>query len=66
MLRDAKRRQTAKDYAQVRVRLMAMKRNDILPIELRVSFQCFFYYLFIEKTHNNYKLHHQQFIHYFN
>lgn len=35
MLRDAKRRKLAKDYAELRVRIMAMKRNDILPIELR-------------------------------
>lgn len=32
-----KRRKMAKDYAVERVRLLAMKRNDVLPIEIRVS-----------------------------
>ncbi|KAF7392524.1 hypothetical protein HZH66_008357 [Vespula vulgaris] len=35
MRRDAKRRKMAGQYAEERLRLVAMKRNDILPIEIR-------------------------------
>ncbi|XP_035736731.1 28S ribosomal protein S14, mitochondrial-like [Vespa mandarinia] len=35
MRRDAKRRKLAGEYAEERLRLVAMKRNDILPIEIR-------------------------------
>ncbi|OAD57919.1 28S ribosomal protein S14, mitochondrial [Eufriesea mexicana] len=35
MIRDVKRRKMAEDYAPERLRLLAMKRNDILPAELR-------------------------------
>ncbi|XP_058803310.1 small ribosomal subunit protein uS14m [Phymastichus coffea] len=34
-LRDMKRRKLAKDYAEERLRLVSMKRNDILPVEIR-------------------------------
>lgn len=37
MRRDAKRRSLAGQYAEERLRLVAMKRNDILPIEIRVT-----------------------------
>ena len=36
MKRDVKRRKFVKAYAPTRVRLVSMKRNDILPIEIRV------------------------------
>lgn len=36
MIRDLKRRKMAKDYAEERLRLVAMKRNNILPVEIRV------------------------------
>lgn len=36
MIRDLKRRKMAKDYAVERLRLLAMKRNTILPMEIRV------------------------------
>ncbi|XP_033360337.1 28S ribosomal protein S14, mitochondrial [Bombus vosnesenskii] len=35
MIRDIKRRKMAKDYAEERLRLLAMKRNTILPLEIR-------------------------------
>ncbi|XP_017879877.1 28S ribosomal protein S14, mitochondrial [Ceratina calcarata] len=35
MIRDVKRRKLAEKYAPERLRLVAMKRNDILPLELR-------------------------------
>ncbi|XP_066583624.1 small ribosomal subunit protein uS14m [Prorops nasuta] len=35
MKRDMKRRACAKEYAPMRVRLVSMKRNDILPEEIR-------------------------------
>ncbi|CAK9807738.1 28S ribosomal protein S14, mitochondrial [Anthophora plagiata] len=34
MIRDAKRRRMAKEYADERLRLVAMKRNNILPPEI--------------------------------
>lgn len=36
MIRDLKRRKLAEKYAEERLRLVAMKRNDILPLEIRV------------------------------
>ncbi|XP_071876888.1 mitochondrial ribosomal protein S14 [Bombus fervidus] len=35
MIRDIKRRKMAKDHAEERLRLLAMKRNNILPVEIR-------------------------------
>ncbi|XP_032670813.1 28S ribosomal protein S14, mitochondrial [Odontomachus brunneus] len=35
MKRDMKRRRWTKKYAEERLRLVVMKRNDILPIEIR-------------------------------
>ncbi|KOX78930.1 28S ribosomal protein S14, mitochondrial [Melipona quadrifasciata] len=35
MIRDLKRRKLAEKYAEERLRLVAMKRNDILPLEIR-------------------------------
>ncbi|KAH0949323.1 hypothetical protein HN011_007015 [Eciton burchellii] len=35
VIRDIKRRKWAKQYAEERLRLLAMKRNDILPLEFR-------------------------------
>ncbi|KAG5314366.1 RT14 protein, partial [Acromyrmex insinuator] len=35
VLRDQKRRRWAKEYAEERLRLVALKRNDILPIEIK-------------------------------
>lgn len=35
MIRDVKRRQMAKEYAIDRLRLVSLKRNDIIPVELR-------------------------------
>lgn len=35
--RDRKRRRWAKEYAEERLRLLALKRNNILPIEINVS-----------------------------
>lgn len=35
MIRDLKRRKMAKEYAEERLRLVAMKRNTILPVEIR-------------------------------
>ncbi|XP_043604131.1 28S ribosomal protein S14, mitochondrial [Bombus pyrosoma] len=35
MIRDVKRRKMAKEYAEERLRLVAMKRNTILPVEIR-------------------------------
>ena len=35
MTRDVKRRRLARDYAPERLRLVAMKRNNILPFEIR-------------------------------
>lgn len=36
-LRDMRRRKLAKEYAPERLRLVAMKRNDILPPEVQVK-----------------------------
>lgn len=35
MIRDYKRRQMSKDYAVDRIRLVALKRNNIIPPEIR-------------------------------
>ncbi|XP_014475091.1 PREDICTED: 28S ribosomal protein S14, mitochondrial [Dinoponera quadriceps] len=35
MRRDMKRRNWAKQYSEERLRLVVMKRNDILPVEIR-------------------------------
>ncbi|XP_011689871.1 PREDICTED: 28S ribosomal protein S14, mitochondrial [Wasmannia auropunctata] len=35
VIRDQKRRRWAKQYAEERLRLVALKRNDILPVEIR-------------------------------
>ncbi|KAK9301885.1 hypothetical protein QLX08_005936 [Tetragonisca angustula] len=35
MIRDLKRRKLAEKYADERLRLVALKRNDILPLEIR-------------------------------
>lgn len=36
MRRDIKRRKLAEEYAPMRLRLVAMKRNDILPPAIKV------------------------------
>lgn len=36
MKRDIKRRKMAEKYAEERLRLLAIKRNNILPLEIRV------------------------------
>lgn len=38
MIRDNKRRKLIEKYAPERLRLLAMKRNNILPAELRVYY----------------------------
>ncbi|XP_076667227.1 mitochondrial ribosomal protein S14 [Andrena cerasifolii] len=35
MIRDVKRRKLAEEYAPIRLRMVAMKRNNILPPEIR-------------------------------
>lgn len=45
MIRDNKRRKLIEKYAPDRLRLVAMKRNDILPAEFRVYYICNLYNL---------------------
>lgn len=40
MIKDNRKRQTLKQYGKERLRVNSLRKNDILPIELRVSIIC--------------------------
>jgi hypothetical protein len=40
MIKDVKRRKTVKEFGAERMRINSLRKNDILPVELRVNAFC--------------------------